>query len=87
MKKILYILLLFPIVVIGQTNSENYIRTKTYKTETATSISSPSVTEVNQNITYFDGLGRPIQQIAHQQSNSGKDIVTHIEYDAFGRQV
>ena len=24
--------------------------------------------------------------MAHQQSNSGKDIVTHIEYDAFGRQ-
>ncbi|MGH2667478.1 DUF6443 domain-containing protein, partial [Flavobacterium sp.] len=31
-------------------------------------------------------MGRPIQQIANGQSNSGKDIVTHIEYDAYGRQ-
>ncbi len=35
---------------------------------------------------YFDGLGRPIQKIQHGQSGTGKDIVTHIEYDAFGRQ-
>jgi hypothetical protein len=32
-------------------------------------------------------LGRNIQQIANVQSGSGKDIVTPIEYDAFGRQV
>lgn len=48
----------------------------------------PSVADNDKavQITYFDGLGRPIQQIAHKQSNTGKDIVTHIEYDTFGRQ-
>lgn len=38
------------------------------------------------NVTYFDGLGRPVQQNAVKQSNSGNDIITHIDYDDFGRQ-
>ncbi|MDI9308639.1 MAG: DUF6443 domain-containing protein [Limnohabitans sp.] len=42
--------------------------------------------DVTNTITYFDGLGRPIQNIANAQSNSSKDIITHIEYDALGRQ-
>lgn len=39
-----------------------------------------------ENITYFDGFGRPKQQVANAQSFSGKDIVNFIEYDN-GRQV
>ncbi|WP_160112005.1 DUF6443 domain-containing protein [Aquimarina sp. AU58] len=39
-----------------------------------------------ESVTYFDGLGRPIQQRAIKASRDGKDIVTHIEYDAYGRQ-
>lgn len=84
MKKILSLLVLLPLMVVGQT--ENYIKTTTYKVADTTTIASPTITQANQNITYFDGLGRPIQQIAHQQSGSGKDIVTPIEYDAYGRQ-
>ena len=86
MKKILSLLVLLPIMVFGQTQTENYIKNKTYKVATTTSISAPTASEAIQNITYFDGLGRPIQRIAHQQSGTGKDIVTPIEYDAFGRQ-
>ncbi|MGV1012919.1 MAG: DUF6443 domain-containing protein [Flavobacterium sp.] len=86
MKKILYLLVLFPILVIGQTQSENYTKTTTYKVAT-TLIPSPSESQKNVSITYFDGLGRPIQKQAHKQSASGKDVVTHLEYDAFGRQV
>jgi RHS repeat-associated protein len=78
MKKIIYVLLLLPIVTLSQTTTENYIKTTIYKGAGATL----PVTQV----TYFDGLGRPIQQVAYAQSNSGKDIITHIEYDAFGRQ-
>lgn len=73
-------------MVFAQTQTENYIKTKTYKVATTTSILSPTITQANQNVTYFDGLGRPIQQIAHRQSGSGKDIVTPIEYDGFGHQ-
>jgi RHS repeat-associated protein len=73
-------------MVIAQTQTENYIINTTYKDSTKTSIATPTITQANQNITYFDGLGRPIQQIAHLQSGSGKDILTPIEYDDFGRQ-
>ena len=85
MKKILYLLVLFPILLIGQTQSENYTKTTTYKVAT-TLIPSPSDSQKNVSITYFDGLGRPIQKLANKQSASGKDIVTHLEYDVFGRQ-
>jgi hypothetical protein len=50
---------------IAQTTTENYIKTTTYRGTNAT---NPLI-----NITYFDGLGRPIQQIAHAQSGSGGD--------------
>ncbi|SHM98756.1 DUF6443 domain-containing protein, partial [Flavobacterium chilense] len=87
MKNILKLLLvLFPVMVIGQTTTQNYIKTTTYKVATPTVIVSPTATQAAQNVTYFDGLGRPVQQIAGQQSSSGKDIVTHIKYDGFGRQ-
>ncbi|WP_281925867.1 DUF6443 domain-containing protein, partial [Flavobacterium collinsii] len=42
---------------------------------------------MSQNVTYFDGLGRPIQTIAIGQGGAGQDIITPMEYDAFGRQV
>ncbi|MFC4380296.1 DUF6443 domain-containing protein, partial [Chryseobacterium bernardetii] len=35
----------------------------------------------------FDGLGRPKQVVNVKASPGGKDVVTHIEYDQFGRQV
>jgi RHS repeat-associated protein len=85
MKKILYILLFFPILVIGQTTTENYVKTTTYRVPTSTT-PSPTAWQKVVNVSYFDGLGRPIQQVAHGQSATGKDIVTPITYDAFGRQ-
>ncbi|WP_445457009.1 DUF6443 domain-containing protein [Flavobacterium sp. HNIBRBA15423] len=86
MKKILYILTLIPVLALGQSLDQNWVQTTIYKQPTTTPITNPDVTVANVQITYFDGLGRPIQQVAHKQSNSGKDIVTHIEYDTFGRQ-
>lgn len=87
MKNAIQILLaLFPIMASGQTQSENYIKTVKYKVPSATPIASPTIQQASQSITYFDGLGRPVQQNASQQSASGKDIITHIEYDGFGRQ-
>ena len=84
-KKIVLILSLLPVLALGQ--NHNYIKNTSYKQPTLTSLEQPDVTQANIQIGYFDGLGRPIQQIAHKQSNTGKDIVTHIEYDHFGRQV
>ncbi|WP_199858514.1 DUF6443 domain-containing protein [Flavobacterium sp. Root901] len=66
--------------------NRNSIKNIAYKTETASSILTPTILQANQNITYFDGLGRPVQKNAYQSSATGKDIITPIEYDDFGRQ-
>jgi len=41
--------------------------------------------DVLENITYTDGLDRPIQTIAKGQSPNGYDIVQFMEYDQYGR--
>ncbi|MBC9929137.1 DUF6443 domain-containing protein [Chitinophaga qingshengii] len=41
----------------------------------------------NRTVTYFDGLGRPVQVIAIQGSPEKKDIITPTEYDNYGRTV
>lgn len=85
MKKIFFILSLFPALALGQ--DQNYIKSTTYKQPTTTSVSNPDAAVATVQVTYFDGLGRPVQQVSQKQSNTGNDIVSHMEYDAFGRQV
>ncbi|WP_291152102.1 DUF6443 domain-containing protein [Flavobacterium sp. UBA7680] len=65
----------------------NYIIISKYKKPTTTTFVNPAADKAQTNITYFDGIGRPVQQIANQYSATGKDIITHIAYDDFGRQV
>ena len=81
MKKLLYILLLLPLLVSAQSNM-NYVRTLNYTEATTTSDS----TKARRSIVYYDAIGRPIQQIAGKMSAESKDIITHIEYDEFSRQ-
>jgi RHS repeat-associated protein len=45
-----------------------------------------TVDMVNRKIEYFDGLGRPLQNISIQGSPSRLDIVQPFEYDEFGRE-
>ncbi|SEE29519.1 RHS repeat-associated core domain-containing protein [Tenacibaculum sp. MAR_2010_89] len=66
-------------------SNENYVLTRNFQKETTTGIVSRRK-DVLENITYFDGLGRPKQSIAIQQSPTKEDIVTHIAYDELGRQ-
>ncbi|WP_336703374.1 DUF6443 domain-containing protein [Chryseobacterium indologenes] len=63
-------------------SNENYIQTKTYLDYNGT-----AATKSSETVQYFDGLGRPKQVINLQASPLGRDVVTHIEYDQFGRQV
>ncbi|WP_412850843.1 DUF6443 domain-containing protein [Chryseobacterium sp. PMSZPI] len=63
-------------------NTENYVQTKTYLDYNGT-----TPTKSSETVQYFDGLGRPKQVVGVKASPSGKDVVTHIEYDQFGRQV
>ncbi|WP_188618760.1 DUF6443 domain-containing protein, partial [Cloacibacterium rupense] len=92
MKKILTILLGVLFVGLsaqttpptGASTTENYVYSRTYLEAVTTS--STTAKQV-QGIQYFDGLGRPKQSIAIKASPLGRDVVTHIEYDPFGRQV
>ena len=86
MKKLRYLLLLVHILVLGQSNNQNWVKSTSYKVASQDTIANPTIQQANVQVSYYDGLGRPIQQIAGKQSNTGKDIVTHIEYDDFGRQ-
>ncbi|MEP0418080.1 MAG: DUF6443 domain-containing protein [Cyclobacteriaceae bacterium] len=38
------------------------------------------------NVAYYDGLGRPIQQVAVAQSPLGRDIIQIADYDDLGRE-
>jgi RHS repeat-associated protein len=88
MKKLFYILSFIPVLALAQSQDQNYVKTTIYKKPTSVSSVDPNLpANATIQVSYYDGLGRPIQQVAHKQSNTGKDIVTPIEYDGFGRQV
>ena len=78
MKKLIALLCIMPLWLFAQTTSQNYTKKTTYREAN----NGRPLTEV----IYYDGLGRPIQQVANKQSATGKDIITHIEYDK-GRQL
>ena len=80
-----FVLFIIPFFALSQTSNQNWVKTKNYKIPTTTSIPTPTINEANVQVNYSDGLGRVIQQVAHQQSNSGNDIITHLEYDINGR--
>ncbi len=61
---------------------ENYIYTRVYQKP----VTSSQSTDIIANIAFYDGLGRSKQEIAIKASPDQKDIVTHIAYDAYGRQ-
>jgi RHS repeat-associated protein len=62
--------------------TENYVYSKTYLDYNGT-----TPTKTSETVQYFDGLGRPKQVVNVKASPQGKDVVTHIEYDGFGRQI
>lgn len=78
MKKLLIALLCAPVWMVAQTNTQNWSKKTTYREANS---GRPTST-----VTYYDGLGRPIQKNVNKQSGSGKDMITHTEYD-MGRQL
>ncbi|WP_025741031.1 DUF6443 domain-containing protein [Aquimarina pacifica] len=67
-------------------SDQNYVFTRSYQKEMTSSTDIELNKDVIESITYYDGLGRPMQQNAIRASAYDKDIITHIEYDAYGRQ-
>ncbi|WP_394776830.1 DUF6443 domain-containing protein [Flavobacterium sp.] len=89
MKKYIVLLVLFAgSAVTAQTFSDdNFIYTSVPKKAVqSANFNTLTKDEMSQNVTYFDGLGRPIQSIAINQGGDGQDIITPMDYDGFGRQ-
>ncbi|MFP3594885.1 DUF6443 domain-containing protein, partial [Chryseobacterium sp. SIMBA_038] len=63
------------------TNTENYIYSETYLSDPA--VTNPKTAESIQD---FDRLGKAKQIVNIKASPLGRDVVSHIEYDGFGRQ-
>lgn len=70
-------------IYYAQTNSENYIQTRTYLEPVQQSSSNAKQI---RTLKYFDELGRLKQQVDVKASPAGKDIVTPVVYDEFERQ-
>lgn len=68
----------------------NYIRVwepqKAYQSALEVTSNGRTVEEVHRTTQYLDGLGRPLETVAWQQSSDKRDIVSFNEYDAFGRE-
>ncbi|RLJ30672.1 RHS repeat-associated protein [Chryseobacterium sp. 7] len=80
MKKIQLLGLLFTaITAYGQSTTENFVQSKTCL--------NGDCTKKAESIIYFDGLGRPKQIVSVKSTTIGKDLVTPVTYDGFGRQV
>lgn len=78
-------------VIFGQnpSSTQNYIQETTVRVPNKTTVGSLiglPAGDVIQSIRYFDGLGRPLQNIQWQGSPGKKDLVQLFEYDAFGRE-
>ncbi|MFT3855871.1 MAG: DUF6443 domain-containing protein [Ilumatobacteraceae bacterium] len=78
-------------VTIGTvTINLNYIRERSLMkagvTDTATANSLTSPLDMQQTITYFDGLGKSIQTVTKQASPLQYDMVTLNVYDSLGRE-
>ncbi len=98
MKLFRYIILfiaLFDVSILSNaqpSTSQNFVLANTVKQAGITNESSvnslPITTQgKGQAVTYFDGLGRPMQNVITQGSATQKDLITPIEYDELGREI
>ncbi|MGS2764255.1 DUF6443 domain-containing protein [Sinomicrobium sp. M5D2P9] len=67
-------------------SNENYIYTRTYQKEMTASGGIEKNADVLESVVYYDGLGRPKQEVSIRQSPGMHDVIRHIGYDAVGRQ-
>jgi len=74
-----------PYVDVTPSSDKNYIISTTYNAATTSGVVTKAA-DLHREIQYFDGLGRPMQSVSVQTSPTGKDIITPIRYDNFGRE-
>ncbi len=67
-------------------SDHNRVHTRVYQKEMAEATGITGNSDVMENVQYYDGLGRPGQDVGIKASPTGKDRVTHRGYDDYGRQ-
>ncbi len=83
MKTLSFLLMFLPVLVFGQTQPENYIRTIAYNVATKDGNVQPD--DKTEEITYYDGLGRTSQKILVRAGADNEDIITPYVYDLSGK--
>lgn len=67
-------------------SDENYVYTRMPQVGVINMDNINKTNEIIEQVTYFDGLGREKQSIAIGGGGGQQDIISPVEYDAFGRQ-
>lgn len=79
----------FLLAAYSQSTDRNFVSKSDIKQPgitTQSGVDALTITGKIQQVGYFDGLGRPLQQVVVQGSPLGKDVITAIEYEN-GREV
>jgi len=74
---------------IGTNEDQNYVRTTVLTKEgftTSLQVANATAAERQMSTGYFDGIGRPSQQVMRESSPDTLDVVQPIAYDEFGRE-
>ncbi len=66
--------------------TRNFIAANTYRSAFDSIPSNPDASYINQQVVYYDGLGRQAQSIQVMGSPGYQDLIVPYEYDAMGRE-
>ena len=76
-----------PYTSISFDNNRNYVFSRIFQTEmTAFNANTANESDVLEQLTYLDELGRPVQSLDLKASPDVEDRITHLNYDIYGRQ-
>ncbi len=85
----IFLLAALPMLVLGQSATQNYIRTRVPRVALQpgqVDAAATDKTKVQTTVQYVDGLGRPLQTVQQQGSATGNDVVQPVAYDQLGRE-
>ncbi|UFH53659.1 RHS repeat-associated core domain-containing protein [Spirosoma sp. KNUC1025] len=75
--------------LLAQSVTQNYVLSRTFQTRQTTDVSGNQFTgkprDAATQVIYYDGLGKPIQQVNAFQGGQYQDIIINTEYDALNR--
>jgi len=67
----------------------NWVKSREVKQDAVTStgtVNGLTGANVRRQFSYFDDIGRPLQNIGVEQSPASKDVILHHDYDSYGRE-